>query len=123
MLSGKVAVVTGGSRGIGKGIALELAQAGATVYITGRNQDSLSEAAADINKHNGREGIDMANLEGNSNVHPLVCDHADDEAVKKAFAYVFDHHPRVDILVNNAYGAVDHLVFGCCSFLTLQDDG
>lgn len=47
-LSGWVCVVTGASRGIGKGIALQLSEAGATVYITGRNEKTLKEAAVEV---------------------------------------------------------------------------
>lgn len=47
-LSGWVCVVTGASRGIGKGIALQLSEAGATVYITGRQEKTLKETAAEV---------------------------------------------------------------------------
>ena len=73
-LSGRVAVVTGASRGIGKGIALELGAAGATVYATGRSASagnlpgSVGETAEQIDQLGGR-GIGV------------VCDHSDDDAV------------------------------------------
>ena len=47
-LVGKVCLVTGASRGIGKGIALQLAQTGATVYITGRNAETLNNVVAEM---------------------------------------------------------------------------
>lgn len=50
-MKGQVCVVTGASRGIGRGIALQLCQAGATVYITGRNLDTLRAAAQEVSDH------------------------------------------------------------------------
>lgn len=47
-LSGWVCVVTGASRGIGRGIALQLSEAGATIYITGRQEKTLKETAAEV---------------------------------------------------------------------------
>lgn len=47
-MKGKVCVVTGASRGIGRGIALQLCQAGATVYITGRHMDTLQATAEEV---------------------------------------------------------------------------
>lgn len=47
-LSGWVCVVTGASRGIGKGIALQLSEAGATIYITGRQERTLEQTAAEV---------------------------------------------------------------------------
>ena len=50
-MKGQVCVVTGASRGIGRGIALQLCQAGATVYIPGRNLDTLRAAAQEVSDH------------------------------------------------------------------------
>lgn len=88
-LSGKVAVVTGGSRGIGKGIALELGAAGATVYVTGRSVETTSSAATDLTELGGK-GI------------PVTCDHNDDAQVEALFELVRSDQGRLDILVNNA---------------------
>ncbi|MFJ5227850.1 SDR family NAD(P)-dependent oxidoreductase [Streptomyces sp. NPDC088400] len=93
----QVAVVTGASRGAGKGIALALGQSGATVYVTGRSRQSsdspyggtVAETAALIDEAGGR-GVAVA------------VDHADDEAVAELFARVERDHGRLDILVNNA---------------------
>eukprot|EP00903_Cladosiphon_okamuranus_P018046 g16607.t1 len=99
-LRGKVAVVTGSSRGIGKGIAVTLGERGCTVYVTGRSaggactdQDSggsLEETAAAIDASGGK-GI------------PVACDHAEDEQVKALFEKVESEQGRLDILVNNAF--------------------
>ena len=83
-LKGKIALVTGASRGIGKGIALELVAAGATVYITGRSDE------------------DMQYLSGKGNA--IACDHRNDERVQAAFRRIAEDQGRLDILVNNVWG-------------------
>jgi len=100
-LEGKVAVVTGGTRGVGKGVALALGEAGALVYVTGRTMEpgnaswsgSLRETAEEIARRGGR-------------CIPLVCDHADDEQVEQLFARVHEEQDgRIDVLVNNVFAA------------------
>lgn len=95
-LSDTIAVVTGASRGLGRGIARALGAQGATVYLTGRagsattaGANALQEAAAEVTAAGGR-GI------------ALHCDHASDFEVEKAFAQIAAESGRVDILVNNA---------------------
>jgi NAD(P)-dependent dehydrogenase (short-subunit alcohol dehydrogenase family) len=98
----QVAVVTGASRGAGKGIALALGQSGATVYVTGRSQQSsdspyggtIAETAALIDEVGGK-GVAVA------------VDHSDDEAVAELFARIGRDHGRLDILVNNAAKVVN----------------
>lgn len=93
-----VAVVTGASRGAGRGIALALAETGATVYVTGRTEregtqplsGTVSRTAEEVTERGGR-GV------------PVICDHADDEQVQKLFQRVADESGRLDILVNNAF--------------------
>lgn len=95
-LAGEVAIVTGASRGIGKGIALELGRAGATVYISGRTMNrggapwpgSLVETAEAVTR-NGGQGIAVG------------CDHGDDLQVADLFAQVGRDRGRLDLLVNN----------------------
>lgn len=92
-----IALVTGASRGAGKGIALALGDAGATVYVTGRSQAEGDSAlpgtvyatAEQITQRGGR-GI------------AVVCDHANDESVAALFAQIERDHGKLDILVNNA---------------------
>lgn len=92
-----VAVVTGASRGAGKGIAIALGEAGATVYVTGRS-------ASDGDSPYGGTVAETAALVGAAGGHgvPVVVDHADDEAVRGLFKRVGQDHGRLDILVNNA---------------------
>ncbi len=93
-LTGRIALVTGGTRSVGKGIALGLGEAGATVYVTGR---SISDrAVAEITKAGGK-GIAMP------------CDHDDDQAVRAVFEHIENEAGRLDILVNNAWGGYTRL--------------
>ncbi|MGW5384285.1 SDR family NAD(P)-dependent oxidoreductase [Nocardia sp. NPDC003963] len=97
-LSGRVAVVTGASRGIGKGIALALAENGATVYATGRTVESgdhelpgtIGETAAECTRRGG-SGI------------AVRVDHRADDEVAALFDQVAAEQGRLDILVNNAF--------------------
>ena len=108
-LAGKVALVTGASRGIGKGIALVLAERGATVYVTGRTvkegdyylPGTVGGTAAECDAR-GRES-------GGGGV-AIACDHADDGAVAKLFARIAAEQGRLDILVNNAFALSDDLI-------------
>ena len=96
-LAGKVALITGASRGIGKGIACALADEGATVYVTGRTVEpgsnalpgSLEETVAEVDARGGR-GVAVA------------MDLADDASIAAAFAQVERDEGRLDLLVNNA---------------------
>ncbi len=110
-LSGKVALVTGASRGIGKGVALVLASEGATVYVTGRTiregdyylPGTVGGTAAECDargKDSGGRGIAVA------------CDHSDNAAVAALFARIATEAGRLDILVNNAFSLSDDLLDG-----------
>jgi dehydrogenase/reductase SDR family member 1 len=96
-LEGSVAVVTGASRGLGKGIALGLGEAGATVYVTGRSTraaagplpGTIDETAAEVTALGGT-GV------------AVRCDHTIDADVEALFAQVVRDQGRLDILVNNA---------------------
>lgn len=89
-LEGKVAIVTGGSRGIGKAIGRVLAGEGVNVALVARNQSTLDAAAADV----------MRQAPGKA--RGFVCDTTDDASVRKMVADVIAAFGRVDILVNCA---------------------
>jgi len=89
-LDGKVAVVTGASQGIGKTIALELADAGAQVVLVARGREKLESVAAKIEKGG----------QGSALVAPT--DLTQEESIKKLVATVEREFGRLDILVNNA---------------------
>uniref|UniRef100_A0A8C0QGC6 Dehydrogenase/reductase 1 n=1 Tax=Canis lupus familiaris TaxID=9615 RepID=A0A8C0QGC6_CANLF len=93
-MKGKVCVVTGASRGIGRGIALQLCQAGATVYITGRHMDTLQATAEEAQSRGGQ-------------CVPVVCDSSQESEVQRLFEQVDqEQQGRLDVLVNNAYAGV-----------------
>ena len=104
-LLGKVALVTGASRGIGKGIALGLGEAGATVYITGRTIDA-SQAAVDLPGTIYQTAEEVAKLGGQCIA--IQCDHQDDQQVEAVFGRIRAEQNRLDILVNNVWGGYEH---------------
>ena len=96
-LVGKVAVVTGASRGIGKGIATVLGEQGASVYVTGRT------TAATPNATSGTINEVAETITASGGVGIAVpCDHADDAQIKALFERVKAEQGHLDILVNNA---------------------
>lgn len=108
-LKGKVAVVTGASRGVGKGIALGLGEAGAKVYITGRT----TKDKTDVEKLGGtifQTAEDVTALGGKGIA--IHCDHRDDEQVEAAFRQITKESKKIDILVNNAWGGYEKMVEG-----------
>jgi NAD(P)-dependent dehydrogenase (short-subunit alcohol dehydrogenase family) len=104
-LTNVVALVTGASRGAGRGIARELGRAGATVYVTGRSVDggpttdgvpgTIDETAREVTDQGGR-GI------------AVRCDHTVDADVESLFRRISDDQGRLDLLVNNVWGGYEN---------------
>lgn len=93
-LEGRVALVTGATRGVGKGVALVLGEAGATVYVSGRT--AVDETAAAVTARGGH-GI------------PARTDHRDDSQVEALFERIDSDSGRLDLVVGNAWGGyADH---------------
>ena len=111
-LKGYVAVVTGASRGAGRGIAVELGAAGATVYVTGRSTRAqpaesygqlLALSQLDALPGSIDETAEEATRLGGQGI-AVRCDHTQEEDVKRLFAQVQRDEGRLDLLVNNAWG-------------------
>jgi NAD(P)-dependent dehydrogenase (short-subunit alcohol dehydrogenase family) len=104
-LQGRIAIVTGASRGAGRAIAMVLGEEGATVYLTGRSTTAgrttedlpgtIEETAAAVTARGGT-GI------------PVRCDHTMDSDVEALFQRVRREQDRLDLLVNNVWGGYEH---------------
>jgi NAD(P)-dependent dehydrogenase (short-subunit alcohol dehydrogenase family) len=92
-LTGKIAIVTGASRGIGRGIAAALVREGATLVVNGRDSDRLESVAAELRS-------------AGAAVEALAGDVAQEQIVNQLFALAVERFGRLDLLVNNA-GAFD----------------
>lgn len=99
-----VCVVTGASRGVGRGVALALGAAGSTVYVTGR---SVKEGDSPLPGTVGQTAADVT-AAGGSGI-AVACDHGDDAQVAALFERVRREHGRLDILVNCAIAIPDPL--------------
>lgn len=104
VLTGTVALVTGASRGVGKGIALGLGEAGATVYITGRTV-AAGQAAVDLpgTIHETAEAVTRLGGRGIA----VRCNHTNDDEVRELFRRIQAEQGRLDILVNNVWGGYE----------------
>lgn len=103
-LKDKVAVVTGASRNGGRGIALALGDAGATVYVTGRSINgsvTIDEPSATI-----EQTAALVTARGGTGIAVQV-DHSDDAQVEALFGRVQREQEHLDILVNNAWGGYE----------------
>jgi NAD(P)-dependent dehydrogenase (short-subunit alcohol dehydrogenase family) len=107
-LENKIALVTGASRGIGKGIAFTLAKDGAIVYITGRSErenetstlpGTINQTEKEINSAGGK-------------CIAIRCDHSIDEDVVNVFDTIYSEYGKLDILVNSAWGGYEYFSDG-----------
>jgi dehydrogenase/reductase SDR family protein 1 len=106
-LQGKITLVTGASRGVGRGVALGLGEAGATVYVTGRTTEegrgpeglpgTIHSVAGEVTALGGR-GI------------ALCCDHRNDEQTAAVFDRIMAESGRLDVLVSSAWGGYEGLI-------------
>ncbi|CAK8690239.1 unnamed protein product [Clavelina lepadiformis] len=97
-LSNKVCLVTGASKGVGRGTALQLASYGATCYITGRELATLEDvqAEAEGRRYSGR-------------IFPVKCDHTNEMNTRKVFEKIaIEQNGQLDLLVNNVFTAVEY---------------
>jgi NAD(P)-dependent dehydrogenase (short-subunit alcohol dehydrogenase family) len=104
-LTNTIALVTGASRGAGRGIALEFGAAGATVYVTGRSVSNgattddvpgtIDDTAREVTERGGRGTA-------------VRCDHTVDADVAKVFERICDEQGRLDVLVNNVWGGYEN---------------
>ncbi|HJX03209.1 MAG TPA: SDR family oxidoreductase, partial [Dehalococcoidia bacterium] len=91
LLSGKVAIITGGAKGIGKGISLKFAEEGCNIAIADINEEEAANTLTDV-KAKGAKGIFVR------------CDHTDSQQVQQMVGKVISEYGKIDILVNNAGG-------------------
>ncbi len=109
-LENKLAVVTGASKGIGKGIAIALARQGCKLILASRDEEKMNAVAAEISAVGGRAQV-------------CVCDITDEASVDALFKLVAEHNQGLDILVNNAgmaiSGRIDELSYD--SWRQVQD--
>lgn len=100
-LTGKIAVVTGASRGAGRGIALALGSEGATVYVTGRS--TRGTPTVPDTPHSVEDTSEEVTARGGTGI-AVACDHTDDTQVESLFTRVGDEQGHLDVLVCNAWG-------------------
>ncbi len=96
-LSGITALVTGASRGVGKGIAIGIGEYGARVYITGRDENDLRLTAKSVQQVGG-------------SCIPILCDHSVDSDSRRVFEQIQKEGSRISILVNNAWGGYEQMM-------------
>ena len=91
-LTGQAALVTGGTRGVGRAVAASLLEAGAQVVLTGTRREAAEETAAALNRGSS----------AGAGAHGAACDVTDDASVANLVAFIRDRCGRLDILINNA---------------------
>ena len=105
MSKARVVLVTGASRGVGKGTALALASTGTELYISGR---STKEGETTPLPGNLLHTAELVTARG-AHCHPVVCDHADDAQIEQLIRGIEEKHGHIDILVNNVFQVPDDI--------------
>jgi 3-oxoacyl-[acyl-carrier protein] reductase len=108
-LRGKVAIITGGSKGIGFETACQLVNEGAKVAICGRGKEALMEAAARVHQKNGQE------------IYPIQADVSKPEDCKKLIEETYSHYGSIDILINNAGTSSAHAFENVSENMWMED--
>ena len=103
-LKNKVALVTGASRGIGKGVAIALAKEGAKVYITGRTELPSQNNSLSGSLQETQEAIHAFG----GHCVSFRCDHTNDTEVEPVFEVISKNEKTLDIVVNSAWGGYEH---------------
>ncbi len=106
-LNGKIALVTGGSRGLGQGIALVLGEHGCTVYITGRSTKENSQHPEWPNATIDKTAQLVTEMGGKG--IPIQCDHTDDDQVDGVYERIKEEKGYIDILVNVIWGGYENM--------------
>ena len=121
-LQGKIALVAGATRGAGRGIAVALGEAGATVYCTGRSSRKLSHKQPKGRPETIEETAEMVTAAGGLGI-ALRVDHTEPAEVKKLIATIRRRHKGLDILVNDIWGGDALTEFGKPFWTTNLENG
>jgi len=105
-LENMLALVTGASRGVGKGVALGLGEAGATVYVTGRTAETGNDQTGLLGTI--QETAEGVNRLGGIGI-PVRCDHTNDHEVEALFEQIDREQNRLDLLVNSVWGGYERM--------------
>ena len=106
-LNGKIALVTGGSRGLGQGIALVLGEQVCTVYVTGRSTKENSQHPEWPNATIDKTAQLVTEMGGKG--IPIQCDHTDDDQVDSVYERIKEEKGYIDILVNVIWGGYENM--------------
>jgi NAD(P)-dependent dehydrogenase (short-subunit alcohol dehydrogenase family) len=106
-LTGKKALVTGATRGVGRGIALGLAEAGAHVYFTGRTRSGNVDQPEALSGTLEDTALEIERLGGKATA--IQCDHRNDADTARVFSIIEEAGAGLDILANVAWGGYEHV--------------